>query len=52
MKTDSRKKGLTFGEFISRVYKTCGKRKAQAIVMHAVNEHLLQFRRHQRFLIS
>ena len=52
MKTSPKNKALTFGDFIASVYEICGKRKAKAIVMHAVNAHWLQFQGPGRFLIS
>jgi hypothetical protein len=52
MKTSPKNKALTFGDFIASVYEICGKRRARAIVVHAVNAHLLQFRSPGRFLIS
>jgi hypothetical protein len=47
-----RKKAMTFGDFISIADEVCGQRRAKAIVRNAVNEHLLQFRGKQTFLIS
>jgi hypothetical protein len=52
MKTSPKRKTLTFGDFIAHVYETSGKRRARAIVVHAVNAHLLQFRGPELFLIS
>jgi hypothetical protein len=43
---------MTFGEFIARTFKAFGRHQARAIVLHAVNAHLLQFRGQQRFLVS
>ena len=51
MKTHARKKALTFGNFITRVYDACGARKAKGIVRHAVNAGLLQFRG-QRYIVT
>jgi hypothetical protein len=52
MKTSSKKKTLTFGDFVVGIYEVCGKRKAKGIVQLAVNAHLLEFRGAQRFFIS
>jgi hypothetical protein len=51
MKTDCRKKHLTFGEFIMAVYDICGRQKAKGIVRLAVNVHLVKFRGRDRFVI-
>jgi hypothetical protein len=52
MKTNRKKKVLTFGDLIAAVYGACGQRRARAIVRLAVNAHLVAFRDHQRFVIS
>ena len=52
MKSNCRKKSLTFGEFIACVYDGCGKRKARGIVRLAFKAHLIEFRGQQRFVIS
>ena len=44
MKARSRKKPLTFGDFVADVYQACGKRKASGIVRLAVAAHLVEFR--------
>jgi len=44
MKTHGRKKQLTFGEFVERVYETCGSRKGGGIVRLAIKAHLIEFR--------
>ena len=51
MKTNCRKKHLTFGEFIMAVYDAYGRQKAKGIVQLAVNVHLVEFRGHDRFVI-
>jgi len=51
MKTERRKKPLTFGEFITWAYDAWGKRKARGIVRLAVNAHLVEFRGQLRFVI-
>ena len=52
MKTDSRKRCLTFGEFITRVYDAWGRRKARGIVRLAIKSRLIEFRGTERFVIS
>ena len=44
MKTHDKKKNLTFGEFVERVYDVYGKRKAGGIVKLAIKSHLVEFR--------
>jgi hypothetical protein len=51
MKTNCRKRRLTFGEFIMAVYDVWGKRRARGIVWLAVNAHLIEFRGQRRFVI-
>jgi hypothetical protein len=51
MKTNGRKKSLTFGEFITRVYDVWGQRKAGGIVQLAIKAHLFEFRGQQRLMI-
>jgi hypothetical protein len=50
MKTNCRKKHLTFGEFIMAVYDACGRQKAEGIVRLAVNARLVTLRRHRRIV--
>jgi hypothetical protein len=52
MKSPCKKKSLTFGEFVARMYDVCGKRKATGIVRFAVKAHLVEFRGQQRFMVS
>jgi hypothetical protein len=52
MNTNCRKKSLTFGEFIARVYDVCGKRKARGIVRLAFKARWVEFRGQDRFVIS
>jgi len=52
MMINHKKKPLKFGEFIASVYAACGKQKAKRIVRFAVNAHLVEFRGHDRFVIS
>ena len=52
MKSNGRKKALTFGEFIASVYDACGKRKAIGMVRLALETHWLEFRGQQRFVIT
>jgi hypothetical protein len=51
MKTNCRKRLLTFGELSATVYAACGRQKAEGIVRLAVNARLLEFRGHDRFVI-
>jgi hypothetical protein len=52
MKTNGRKRGLVFGDFIVAAYGFCRARRARGLVRLAVNEHLVMFRGRQRFVIS
>jgi hypothetical protein len=52
MRTSHAKKPLTFGDFVTRVYDTCGQRQAKGIVRFALKAHLIEFRGPQRFVIS
>ena len=52
VKTNHKKKALTFGNFIAAVYDACGQRRARAIVRLAVNAHVVAFRGHRHFVIS
>jgi hypothetical protein len=52
MKTNYRKKALTFGEFIARVYEVCGQRKARGMVRLAIKAHLIEFRGQHRRVMS
>jgi hypothetical protein len=51
MKTNGKKKALTFGDLIAAVYGVCGVRRARGIVRLAVNAHVVAFRGHH-YLIS
>ncbi|MGA2221369.1 MAG: hypothetical protein ABSH21_06270 [Verrucomicrobiia bacterium] len=51
MKTNRKKKAVTFGDFIAAVYDACGQRRAGSMVRLAVNAHLVVFRGHRRFVI-
>jgi hypothetical protein len=46
------RKTMTFGDLISSTYVTCGRRKAEAIVRFAVNQHVIVFLGRQRFVVS
>jgi len=46
------KKELMFGDLVASVYGACSRRKAQALVLFAVNALLIVFRVPQRFVIS
>jgi hypothetical protein len=52
MKTNHKKRALTFGEFVEGIYDTCGSRKAKGMVRLAVKSHLVEFRGHYRFRVS
>ncbi len=41
MKTNHKKKALTFGDLIESGYRACGKRRATGIIRLAVNTHLV-----------
>lgn len=47
MKTNCRKRCLTFGEFIAHIYDVCGERKARGIVHLAIKARLIEFRGQQ-----
>ncbi len=51
IKARSRRKPLTFGDFVAGVYQTWGKRKAKEIVHLAVALHLIEFRGPERIVI-
>ena len=52
VKTNGKKRALTFGDFIAAAYRAWGKRRAKGFVWLAVNAQLVEFRGRQRFLIS
>jgi len=52
MKINHKKKPLTFGDLIAAGYAACGRQKAKRIVRLAVNANLVEFRGHDRFVIS
>jgi hypothetical protein len=52
MKSNRKKKGLTFGAFIAAAYRAYGKRRAKGIVQLVVNARLVEFRGQQRFVID
>jgi hypothetical protein len=51
MKTNQKRKGLTFGDFIAATYRTWGARRARGLVRLALNSHLVVFRGRQRIVI-
>jgi hypothetical protein len=51
MKTNCRKRSLTFGELIAAVHDAYGRQKAEGIVRLAVTARLVEFRGRDRFLI-
>ena len=52
MKNDSKKKVLTFGDFVVGAYRAWGCRRAKGFVWLAVNARLVEFRGPQRFEIA
>jgi hypothetical protein len=52
MKTNYRKKPLTFGGFITAAHDVWGKRRAKGIVWLAVNAHWVKFLGPERFEFS
>jgi hypothetical protein len=52
MRTNWRKKALTFGEFVTAAHDTWGERRASGFVWLAVNTQLVEFRGQQRFVFS
>jgi hypothetical protein len=51
MKTNLKKKALTFSDLIVAVYDACGQRRARGIVRLAVNAQVVMFRGQRRFVI-
>jgi len=52
VKTNGKKRALTFGDFIAASYRAWGARRAKGLVWLAVNAHLVVFRGRQRFVIA
>jgi G3E family GTPase len=52
VKTNGKKRALTFGDFVAAAYRAWGKRRAKGFVWLAVNAQLVEFRGRQRLLIS
>jgi hypothetical protein len=52
VKTNGKKRVLTFGDFIAAAYRAWGRRRAKGIVWLAVNARLVEFRGPQHVLIS
>jgi hypothetical protein len=52
VRINSKKRALTFGDFIVATYGAHGTREAKGLVRLAVNQHLVMFRGRQRFVIS
>ncbi len=44
MKAHSRRRALTFGDFVSAVYDTWGKRRAKGVIKFAVAVRMIEFR--------
>jgi hypothetical protein len=51
VKTDSKERVMTFGDFIAAAYRAWGKRRAKGLVWLAVNARLVEFRGPQRIEI-
>jgi len=51
MKTNHKKKALTFGDFIAATYRAWGARRARGLVQLVLNAHLVVFLGRQRFVI-
>jgi hypothetical protein len=51
MKSNHKKKALTFGDFIAATYLAWGALRAKGFVRLAANTHLVVFRGQQRFVI-
>ena len=52
MNASSRKKILTFGDFVARVYGVYSKQKARRVVRLAIKAHVIEFRGQQQFDID
>jgi hypothetical protein len=52
MKTESKNKALTFGDFIAATYRAWGTRRAKGVVRLAVNARWVEFLGAERFVIS
>jgi len=52
MKTHSREINSTLGEFITRIYDVCGKRKGTKVVQMAIKAQLIEFRGQHRIVCS
>ena len=51
MKSNHKKKALTFSDFIAATYRAWGARRARGVVRLALNAHFVLFRGQQRFVI-
>jgi hypothetical protein len=52
VKTNHKKKTLTFGDLIATVYGACGRRGAQGILRLSLHAHLVAFQGRNRYVIS
>jgi|HubBroStandDraft_1064217.scaffolds.fasta_scaffold241208_2 hypothetical protein len=52
MKTQPRKKPLTFGEFVAGAYRAWGERCAKGYIQLAIKAHVIEFRGQKRFVFS
>jgi hypothetical protein len=48
----SQRKSMTFGDFVTGVYDTWGKRKAKGIIQLAIKMNVVEFRGEDRFVVS
>jgi hypothetical protein len=52
VKTNDKKRAVTFGDFIAAAYRAWGRRRAKGLVWLAVNARLVEFRGPQRIEIK
>jgi hypothetical protein len=52
VRTNTRKKPQTFGEFVTAAHETWGARRASGFASLAINVHLVEFRGPQSFVFS
>jgi hypothetical protein len=51
IRTNGKKRAVTFGDFIAAAYQAWGRRRAKELVQVAVNAQLVEFQGRQPFLI-
>jgi hypothetical protein len=52
VKAQPGKKPLTFGDFVARSYRACGRRRAEGMIRLAVKARLIEFRGQVRIVSS